>query len=175
MSTTSCTLPAGSTHTLATATNQGSNATCLAPVSGTTSGYSPAINSTVAPPGGTCYSANAGTVTFDLGGIPITLQDAKIAGVWSGTPATGITNGLISGFMSEATANATIIPEGTTGQGAIDGEPLSELLRGGVGNCSVNGTNGVVSGDKDTLGTGGPVGWYFYLNFSAARVSYSEL
>lgn len=70
---------------------------------------------------------------------------------------------------------ATIIPDGTTGQAAIDGEPLSELLRGGVGNCSVNGTMGVDSGDKDVLIGTTTLGWYFYLNFSAARVSYTEL
>jgi cysteine-rich repeat protein len=174
MSTTSCTLPAGAPHTAATVTNQGSAAVCLGTLSGTTGGYSPAIVSPTAPAGGTCYSANAGTVTFDLGGIPITLQDAQIGGEWFGSPATEIRDGLIRGFMTEAQAMATIIPEGTTGQDAIDGEPLSELLRGGVGNCSVNGMVGQDVGDKD-MGPGGAIGWYFYLNFSAARVSYTEL
>jgi len=165
-----CELPAGSSHAPATATNQGSGAVCLAPINGTTGGYSPGITSPTAPTGGTCYSANAGTVTFSLGDIPITLEDAHIGGEWFGSPATEIRDGMIRGFMSEATANATIIPEGTTGQAAIDGEPLSELLRGGVGSCSQPSPQ---TGDKDVHN--GVTGWFFYLNFSAARVSYTEL
>jgi cysteine-rich repeat protein len=172
MSSTSCELPAGEPHTMATATNSGGSTVCLGTIGGTTGGYSPSILSPTAMGAATCYSANAGTVTFDLGGIPITLQDARIAGKWLGTDQ--IVDGLIRGFISEASATTTIIPEGTTGFDSIDGEPLSSLLRGGVGNCSVNGTLGMDSGDKDAL-MDGTVGWYFYLNFTAARVPYSEL
>jgi cysteine-rich repeat protein len=169
MSTTTCTLPAGSTHSPATAVNQGSSAVCLTSVMGTTSGYSPGITSPTAPGGGTCYSANAGTVTISLGGIPITLEDARIGGEWFGSPATEIRDGLIRGFISEANADATIIPEGTTGIATIDGEPLSSLLRGGTGVCSTNGD------DMDTLDGTTTQGWYFYLNFTAVRRPYSEL
>ena len=175
MSSTSCELPAGATHTTATATNQGGGAVCLPIVAGTTSGYSPAVIAPTAPDGGTCYSANAGTVTFELAGIPITLQDARIGGEWFGTPATEIRDGLIRGFLSEADANATIIPEGTTGIDTIDGEPLSSLFRGGAGNCS---QPAPMTGNKDTYTTpeGATItGWYLYLNFTAVRVPYSEL
>ena len=172
MSTTTCTLPAGSTHASATAVNQGSAAVCLAPVAGTTAGYSPAIVSPTAPGGGTCYAANAGTVTIQLGGIPITLEDAQIAGEWFGSPATEIRDGMIRGFISEANANTTIIPEGTTGIATIDGEPLSSLLRGGTGTCQ---TNPPGPSDKDTLEGTVTLGWYFYLNFTAVRRPYSEL
>lgn len=170
MSSTSCTLPAGAPHLLATATNTGGGATCLGPVSMTTGGYSPAVVSSIAPSGGTCYAANAGTVTFDLGGIPITLTDAWIAGEWVGNPATSIADGLIRGFMAETVADMTIIPEGTTGIDSIDGEPLSSLLRGGVDSCS---RPSPMVGDKDT--NGGVSGWYFYLNFGAAKRPYTEL
>jgi cysteine-rich repeat protein len=173
MSSTSCTLAAGEPHTTATATNAGSG-TCLGTVPNTTtSGYTPALVLASAPTGGTCYSANAGTVTFMLGDLPITLVDAQIGGAWFGNPATEIKNGMIRGFLTEATANATIIiPEGLTGIDSIDGSPLSSLLPGGTNNCSKPGPANV--GDMDTLAGTTTKGWYFYLNFSAARVSYVE-
>jgi cysteine-rich repeat protein len=170
LASTTCELAAGAGHIPATATNSGGTTVCLAPVSMTTGGYTPAVVSPTAGGGGTCYVATAGTVTFDLGGIPITLTDAKIGGEWFGSPATQVRDGLISGFMSETVANMTIIPEGTTGVAAIDGEPLSSLLRGGVNSCS---RPSPMVGDKDTIG--GVVGWMFYLNFTAAKVGYTEL
>jgi cysteine-rich repeat protein len=176
--TTTCELPADADHTLATANNLGSRAVCLAPLAGTLTGaYSPEVVSPTAPNGGgVCYNANAGTVTFSLGGIPITLIDAQIAGEWFGSPATEIRDGLIRGFLSETTANETIIPEGTTGIGSIDGSALSALLPGGVGNCEIDSADG--NGDKDSYTPPGGTaisGWYFYLNFTAVRVSYTEL
>lgn len=176
MSSTSCQLPAGATHTTATATNQGSGAVCLTTVPGTVNtSYTPAIVSPTAPAGGTCYAASAGTVTFTLSGLPITLLDARISGEWFGSPATEIRDGLIRGFLSEATADATIIPEGTTGIASIDGEPLSSLLRGGTNNCS---QAAPATGDKDSFTPqgGSPMsGWYLYLSFTAARAPYTEL
>ncbi len=165
-----CTLPAGSTTTSATAMSMGGGATCLDIIAGTVRPYSPAITVPIAPAGGTCYVANAGTVMFDLGGIPITLEDASIAGEWLGNPARSITDGLIRGFMSEAAADATIIPAGLTGIASIDGQPLSSLLRGGTGNCR---DPAPATGDADTRM--GVRGWYFYLRFTADRVPYTEL
>jgi cysteine-rich repeat protein len=176
MSSTTCTLPIGAPHTVATATNQGSAAVCLAPVAGTTNAaYTPALVSPTAPGGGTCYSATAGNVTFNLAGIPITLQDARIGGEWFGSPATEIRDGMIRGFLSEATANATTIPEGTTGIDSIDGSTLASLLRGGTGSCS---QPSPMTGDKDTYTPPGgtqQTGWYLYLNFTAVRRPYTEL
>jgi cysteine-rich repeat protein len=177
LSSTSCTLPSGAPQTAATAMNMGAGAVCLGILPGTaTMTYTPAISVPTAPAGGTCYVANAGTVMLDLRGIPITLEDAQIAGEWFGNPATEIRDGLLRGFVSEADADATIIPAGTTGIASIDGQPLSLLLRGGRNNCS---QPSPMQGDKDTYtpaGGGAPVtGWYFYLNFSAVRVPYSEL
>jgi hypothetical protein len=161
---------------VATATNQGSAAVCLAPVAGTTNAaYTPALVSPTAPGGGTCYSATAGNVTFNLAGIPITLQDARIGGEWFGSPATEIRDGMIRGFLSEATANATTIPEGTTGIDSIDGSTLASLLRGGTGSCS---QPSPMTGDKDTYTPPGgtqQTGWYLYLNFTAVRRPYTEL
>ncbi|MCB9593856.1 MAG: DUF4215 domain-containing protein [Sandaracinaceae bacterium] len=166
-----CTLPAGAPSTPATAMNMGAGTTCLDILMGTVRPYSPAITPSIAPAGGTCYVANAGTVTFDLAGISIMLEDASIAGEWFGNPAQQIRDGLIRGFMSEAVANATIIPDMLTGIASIDGQPLSSLLRGGTGNCR---DAAPAAGDTDT-GPSGARGWYFYLRFTADRVPYTEL
>lgn len=167
MSSTTCTLAAGAERTPGTAMNMGMGAVCLDRIPGTTRmSYTPALVIPTAPGGGTCYVAHTDTISLSLGGIDITLQDASIAGEWFGLPATEIRDGMIRGFISEADADTTIIPEGTTGFDSIDGEPLSSLLRGGTGVCQ--------SGDdRDTLD--GESGWYFYLNFSAVRVPYTEL
>jgi cysteine-rich repeat protein len=176
MSTSECELPAGSLRTAAEATMMGGGAICLDRIAGTTRAtYTPAIVVPTAPASGTCYVASAGTVVIDLAGIALTLQDAQIAGEWFGTPATQIRDGMIRGFVSEADADATLIPEGTTGIDTIDGEPLSSLLRGGTGNCR---EAAPAAGDSDTFVTpdGTTIdGWYFYLNFTASSVVYSEL
>jgi cysteine-rich repeat protein len=167
-----CTLAADASHIPATATS--ATGSCLTTVAGTTSGYDPAVRAPTAPAGGSCYKANAGTITIVLAGLPIQLQDAQIGGVWFGNPATEIRDGLIRGFLSETAANQTIIPEGTTGIDSIDGEPLSSLFKGGGGNCR---TASPAVGDKDSFTPpGGPAisGWYVYLNFTARRTTYVE-
>ena len=154
MSSTVCTA-SGSQVVMATATNMASG-TCLMPLPGTVRPYSPAVST----PSGPCFVTSAVTVTIDLGGIPITLRDARIAGTYVGNPATTLSNGLLMGFISEADANATIIPDSFP---LVGGEPLSSLLPGGAGNCR---TSGGFS-DKDV--NNGVMGWWFYLNFPAAR------
>jgi cysteine-rich repeat protein len=137
--------------------------TCLSPLPGTTLPYTPAITNSTMP----CFSTGATTVTFDLSGIPITLRDARIAATYSGTPAAQLLNGLLIGFVSEADANTTIIPASLP---LVGGKPLSTLLPGGDPpgpdqNCAS-------FSDKDT--NNGVVGWWFYLNFRATRVPWTE-
>jgi hypothetical protein len=131
---------------------------CLAPVVGTTSGYNPAVTASTAP----CFVAALGTLTFSAP-FPITLQDAYIAAQYQGSPANALVNGLIRGFISEASANNTIMP---ANMAVIGGKSLSSLLRGGVSSCS---QPSPAVGDKD-IGPGGVTGWYVYLNFIATVV-----
>ncbi len=159
-----CTAPLAGTScgalliaTPATAT-LGSTLACLAPLPGTTRPYTPAI--TTASP--TCFASNAVTLTLDLGGIPVTLRDARVAATWVGDPATQLANGLMSGFISEADANATILPASLP---LVGGQPLSALLPGGTGNCAPH-------SDKDV--NNGVTGWWFYFNFPAARIYYGS-
>ncbi len=152
---TTCT-PGADAPALATATNAAAG-TCLAPLAGTTRPYSPAI----ATPAGPCFSTNPiPAVTINLGGIPIRLSNVRLGGTYVGT--TGISNGLMMGFISEADANTTIIPASFP---LVGGQPLSALLAGGSGACPNY-------SDKETVG--GVVGWWFYLNFPAARVPWTD-
>lgn len=159
-----CTPPVGSTSCsagsdppiLVTATNQ-TTGTCLGILTGTVRPYSPAVTTTSAP----CFASNAATVSFNLAGVQITLQDARVAATYAGNPATSMVNGLLRGFISEADADATIFPAGLA---VVGGKPLSQFLRGGTGSCATG-------SDKDTHN--GVVGWWFYLNFTAPRATWT--
>jgi cysteine-rich repeat protein len=141
----------------ATATNM--NATqCLTFIPNTVRPYIPAIVSSSAP----CFVTDAVSLTIDLAGIQVTLRDARVAATYGGSPATALTNGLLMGFLSEADANATILPATLP---VLGGRPLSTVLPGGSGNCA-----GVTDKDENN----GVQGWWFYLNFAANRVPWSE-
>ncbi len=160
-----CTAPIGSTTctsgggtvAMATATNM-TTGTCLSFLPGTVRPYTPAITS----PTGPCFVTSPTSVTIELSGIPITLSDAQVAARYVGNPASSMTNGLLRGFISEADANATIIPASFP---IVGGQPLSSLLAGGAGACPS-------FSDKDT--SGGVMGWWFYLNFPATRVTWMD-
>lgn len=160
-----CTAPESST-TCTAGTQPAVNATatfmnagqCLTFLSGTVRPYSPAVTATSSP----CMVTNAVTVTINLSGIPIVLTDARIAMTYVGNPASATANGLLMGFISEATADATIIPASFP---IIGGEPLSSILPGGDGNCARD-------SDKDTHN--GVMGWWFYLNFPTRRVTWTN-
>lgn len=170
-----CTPPAATTMcrpgadpiTPVTATFGTGTAACLTPLAGTTKSpaYSPAITNSSAP----CFSTNPATVNLNLGGIPITLRDARLGATLVGNPATRMTNGILMGFITEAEANATIIPAEFP---LVGGKPLSLLLPGGDPpgadrNCASH-------DDRDTHPTLGTRGWWFYLNFPAAQVTWQD-
>ena len=75
-------------------------------------------------------------------------------------------NGLLRGFITEADANATIIPATFP---LVGGHPLSLLLPGG----DPPGADRNCAGfdDRDTYQ--GVRGWWFYLNFPAVRVPWT--
>lgn len=129
---------------------------CLETVPGTTSGYSPAIAAPAAP----CFRTVAETVEFQLGDLTVNLEDVQFAAVFGGDPIGTLTTGLIRGFLSEADADALLLPPDLP---LVGGEPLSILLPGGTGNCA--------SGDDRDIHES-VVGWWFYFNFTADRVTY---
>lgn len=158
---TTCAHDPGSQVVSLTATNQTSG-TCLGTLPNTVRPYTPAVTITTAPTGGACFASSASNITFTLAGVAITLTDAQIAAAYSGNPATGLTNGLLRGFLSETAANSIFLPMDLP---IVGGRSLGSLLRGGTGNCAS-------SSDKDT--NNGVVGWWFYLNFTATARPWTD-
>ncbi|MDQ3033211.1 MAG: DUF4215 domain-containing protein [Myxococcota bacterium] len=163
MSSTMCTLPAGAMQTAADATNTAVG-TCLAALPNTTTTGWDSPNTVMGP----CYVSNIGDLTINLSSIPVILRQTSVAATYSGAPATQLISGLIRGFLTEADANATTIPGTVT---LVGGMPLSAVLPGGAGCCRGSTTAGR---EMDTLADG-TRGWWFYLNFTASVVPYSEL
>lgn len=130
---------------------------CLAAVAGTTSGYVPAVGTTIAP----CFVTMAASGTLDLGGIPLPLVDVQIAASFGPDPVNQLTGGLLRGFLSEATANSVLLPATLP---LVGGQPVSILLRGGMGNCAAG-------DDRDTHQS--VSGWWFYFAWDGERVPYS--
>lgn len=151
-------------------TNQAAG-TCLAAIPGTTGGYSPAINTTTAP----CFVTGQLDVSFEFSGITIPLQGGRVAGGYVGTPATSLSQGLLYGFLDEATADLVVLPADLPAP--FGGATLSSLLAGGTGNCKTAQPRGpctVGCRDDRDIGPGGMLGWYFYLNYSATQVPFVE-
>lgn len=140
-----------------TATNQ-QTGTCLAPIANTTHPYNPAVTNTTGP----CFVSGQTTVTVTLGGVDIVLHDAKIAATYMGT--TKLLNGLLMGFVSETDANNTVFPANLA---VVGGKTLASVLPGGTGSCKP-----AVAHDKDT--NNGVSGWWFYLNFTAPKTTWSD-
>ncbi|MBX3724712.1 MAG: hypothetical protein KF823_02210 [Xanthomonadales bacterium] len=148
--------------------------TCLSPLPGTTRPYSPAVGT----PGGPCFASDAAgatgasaTLPFPVfpglatdpsrgAGLPLPLTSVRTAASRRESPAPGLADGLLMGFLSEAAADALVIE--LPGLGA---RPLSSLLAGGTGACPNY-------SDKDIHE--GVSGWWFYFNYTATAVPYAE-
>ncbi|HVV83099.1 MAG TPA: DUF4215 domain-containing protein, partial [Kofleriaceae bacterium] len=140
--------------------------TCLSTVASTVHTMPTVYNPAITTPSGPCFVTSPVSLTITLSGVQVPLHDARIAATYSGNPAQTILNGLLMGFISEADANTTILPATLP---LIGGKPLSILLPGGDPpgadqNCAS-------FSDKDT--NAGVVGWWFYLNFAAPRVTWT--
>jgi hypothetical protein len=170
----SCTLPMASTSCgpspyeslQSLASTNSTLAGCLGVIPGTIRPYAPAIT-TSSPP---CFvSAEAPLVTLNLlGGVLFPLRSFRIAATYVGVPAGTLVNGLMRGFLSEADANATILPASFP---LIGGQPLSTLFPGGDPPGTGN-TNCASHSDVD-LGPSGERGWWMYFNFAASPAGYT--
>lgn len=138
-----------------TATNTPVNP-CLSVLAGTTKPYSPAVST----PSQVCFTTNATSLPLGVLGAPVVLRNARIAATYNADGT--LSNGLLMGFLSETEADAITLDPGLVGVG---GQPLSSLLPGGTGNCAPH-------SDKDNLM--GTQGWWFYYNFTAQSVPWTE-
>jgi cysteine-rich repeat protein len=139
--------------------------TCLVPGADHYTGYDSGNNATpVNSVQNNCMVTASTTLEISLQGTSLTLQDAQIAAVYSGNPATGLTSGLVRGFLSKADADNAILPANLP---LVGGKAISALL-GGFGNCTS------APGHDDTDTFNGQQGWYFYLNFTAQQGPYAD-
>lgn len=125
---------------------------CLTAEAGTTSGYTPAVPTPVAP----CWTSRQVSAVLDLHGTEVPLEQSRLATTLLEGPPRGMVQGLLRGFLAESTADAILIDLGV---GAI---PLSALLPGGTGNCASH-------DDRDQLE--GVSGWWFYLELAADEIT----
>lgn len=145
------------TRSAMTGTNQTAG-TCSNIVAGTTHPYSPAVSASAAP----CFGTTSSTITLPFFGTLLPLSDAQISANFTGDPVTGLASGVMRGFLSQADADSTKIPNS---EPIVGGSPLSSLLAGGTNGCQTY-------SDMDT--DNGVKGWWFYFNFTAAPVAWSE-
>jgi hypothetical protein len=142
----------------------GSSGTCLESLPGTTYGpYTPEITSSIAP----CFASEEfpGTILLFGGSVPLSLQHMQVAATYG---APDLVNGLIRGFLTETTANNTLLPNSLP---LIGGLPFSRLLPGGDPPGTGN-TNCASHSDIDLVE--GVRGWWLYFNFTAQAVPYTS-
>ena len=115
--------------------------------------YQPPIPEIEAP----CFATHPAPVSIDLADLALELAGASVSGSWTQLAGERIDPGQLRGFLSEADAEAIIIPEDID---IIGGQPLASLLPGGDGNCAAH-------DDRDEFG--GETGWWFYFDVGAER------
>lgn len=132
---------------------------CLEPIPGelSSANYEPKPGSATGP----CFRGDPLSFTLDLGDFKLPFTDAEIAAQYVGDPADGMVEGVIHGFLTEEDGNNTILPEDIP---LLGGNPISSVLPGGEGNCAEH-------DDRDMHM--GVSGWWFYIDFKAARVEYT--
>jgi hypothetical protein len=138
-----------------TTVTQKTAGTCLGPLAGTTTPGA-TVSTATAP----CYATASMDFRLSLGPINVVLADARLGGSFAGAPIGRLDNGLARGFISEAQAEALILPADLP---LVGGKQLSNLLPGGAGSCAA------IDG-RDVGPDGTTRGWYFYLNFTAQVV-----
>lgn len=146
---------------VATVAHNQSEGVCLDVLPETRGGYSPAVLEPEAP----CFASESRTLTVPFGDFEVTLSDAQLAATYGEDEEADprLTSGLIRGFISEADADALTLPDDIP---VVGGDPLSSLLPGGSGNCADH--------DARVVGPDDELGWYFYLNYEAEVVPFSE-
>jgi len=173
--------PAPMPDFVAATANNMSVGTCFAPVAsqvntsgGTPAAYTPAVNTVSGP----CFVTTPATLTIALSGINIPLVDATIAATYSGSPTSGLVSGVVRGFLSERAAADTLLPASLP---LIGGTSLYTHLQ--AANRSVMNTAGMTVADGCNVGggtneddadmNGTTRGFWFFLNFTAERVTWT--
>src|SRR5262249_21938091 len=124
------------------------------------------INRPAAP----CFVDTLDLIPADVNGTIVKLTDAHVAGVLI---QEGIMTGLLSGFISQDDADNTLVslPAPLSTQ-----VTLGSLLAGDEASCEPDhNKDGILDHDARDVGPDGhTTGWYFYFNFTAVQVPYSQ-
>jgi cysteine-rich repeat protein len=141
---------------------------CLGVVPGT---LTDAYGTPPTTPQGPCFATDEFTGDLAIGSLTVPLEAGRVAATYTGDPADGLVDGLLRGFVSEAAAEAAIIPDSVI---LIGGRPLHDILAGGIvpGSCNVGATP--IGDDRDVGPDGATLGWWFYVNFTAAVVPFDD-
>ena len=107
-------------------------------------------------PAGPCFVSGAENFDVALGEVVLGMMDGQISADYSGDPADQLVNGLIRGFVTEDVARMVRLPPDEL---LVGGQPVANLLQ---------------DADKD-VGPNGETGWWFYLNFTAQTVPWTDL
>lgn len=114
-------------------------------------GYQPAPGMTSGP----CFHAGPADVRIVTTSFDLPLDDAEIAGTFNGDPATEFMTGTLRGFLSVASATATVLPADL--QKSTGAMTVADLLAGSANGCADH---------SDLDGEG----WWFYADFTATQV-----
>ncbi len=123
-------------------------------------------------PAGPCFVTDEETFNIDLGGILITLQNARVAAQFSaGSPPGTLIDGVIIGFLSTANAQAAVMPADLP---LIGGDALYEHLADGraPGSACDTAFGAWSVDDSDTLSS--IPGFWFHMNFTAELVDWID-
>jgi hypothetical protein len=108
-----------------------------------------------------CFVSDPGSLTLTLAGITVTFEHAVVSGQWQGDPATGVVEGVFTGFLSESVAQGITLPA------SLGSQPLSALFPTGTGDCSA-------VDDRDVGPDGTTRGWWWFFNFEAEKVTWTS-
>lgn len=130
--------------------------TCQEPMAADLSpqNYNPQPGTTTGP----CFSAGPSNVTIQTSFASLPLEQATVAAQFVGDPADGLMQGTLRGYMSVATAQATMLPM----EFQLLVQTIDDLLPGAEGCCA-----GHDDRDMDMMG------WWFYADFTAESVPWN--
>jgi cysteine-rich repeat protein len=155
-----CAVGMGVTYPTA-ATNRPAGMTCYTPDASTLTASYPDPSTVTGP----CFVTDPRSIVVSISGTPVPLSDARVAATYSGgVPPTMLVSGVISGFLSETDARAARLADTLP---LVGGDTLYEHLAAG----GASGSSCASGNDRDTHM--GVVGFWFYLNFTAAPASWS--
>jgi len=159
----------GATVISATATNMlPASAICF---TADPASLNPAYSGVVNTPSGPCFSTSEQTFAVNLGAVTVNLAAARMTGTYvGGASPSRVVNGVITGFLSETEARAATFDPAIP---IVGGDTIySHLAAGGVAGSACEGISSFTTDDTDTLA--GEAGFWFFLNFEAEQVSWTE-